>query len=228
MKEYILAIDCCSSWTSLGLLEEGRLKGALSVDLGRRQAAELPDMAAFFLGTLGLSVENMSLFAVVTGPGSFTGIKVGIAFTVFAAWGGGKKVIPLSSLECMSFDGVMAGKRIAAVSWAGGGRVYAGAYLPGTEGHTPVSLVPEGAYIPKDLLESLEQIPGGAGSMEWVGDAPEKYLADLAGFFPGRRITRVIPWGGRCALLAGARRGDACFPVDVRARYLRDPDIGAK
>ena len=99
MKEYALSVDCCSTWTTLGLAENGSVRGEINIDSGKNQSAVLPGLFQQLLESFFLKPEDISLFGVVTGPGSFTGIKVGISFVSFLAWAGGKKVVPLSSLE---------------------------------------------------------------------------------------------------------------------------------
>ena len=226
MKESIVSVDCCTSWAALGLAEDGVVRGEMNVDAGRRQAEILPAMYGCLLESCSRRPEEVDLYGLIAGPGSFTGIKVGISFVTFLAWAGGKKVVPLSSLECMAFERIGRTGGVAAIVLQGGGGRICGGLFTSKGGLSPLTrLMPDGAYSPADFMDAVSAVAPNLKEVQWMTDRPEKtgrQFGEGAGFFVG-----VRPSGAAAAILAHMRRQDAIPPDRVRAEYLRDPDTGA-
>ncbi len=158
MKHRILSINCSNArWTALGLSEGGTVCGEMNLDLGKRQSSFLPSLVDFFLRCFSFKVQDLDFIAVVNGPGSFTGIKVGVAFSQFLAWAAGEKpVIPLSSLESLVFGRPGSSQsHICPLLWAGGGRVYSALYAPAAAGEHPKEAMPPRAYSRDELQAAL-------------------------------------------------------------------------
>ena len=224
MKEYTVSVDCCSAWTTLGLAENGRVRGEINIDAGKTQSAVLPGLLQHFLEAFFLTPNEIDLFGVVTGPGSFTGIKVGIAFVTFLAWAGQKRVVPLSSLECMAFERIKKSGGVAAsVLWGGGGRIY-GALFKGDGDSSLTHLIPKGAYTPAAFLEVFSATGYRYQDVLWLTDCPEK-TAPLFPYFEDA-FERIIPTGSTSVELTLRHAKSAVPPSEVRADYLRDPDLG--
>ncbi len=225
MKEYALSVDCCSTWTTLGLAENGSVRGEINIDAGKNQSAVLPGLFQQLLESFFLKPEDISLFGVVTGPGSFTGIKVGISFVSFLAWAGGKKVVPLSSLECLAFEKIgKPGGIAASVLWGGGGRIYGGLYTSKGNASLLTPLLQEGTYTPESFLEAFSSTGYSLRDVLWLTDRPEKtaHLFSLTEDL----FERVIPSGASIAELTLMHRERARCPSEIRAAYFRDPDVG--
>ncbi|MGI6784992.1 MAG: tRNA (adenosine(37)-N6)-threonylcarbamoyltransferase complex dimerization subunit type 1 TsaB [Aminivibrio sp.] len=224
MSARILSVDCTNMrWTTLGLSEGGRSRGEFNAELGKSQAALLPGLVESFLGAFGLTVRDMDFFAAVTGPGSFTGIKAGMAFVQFLAWGLGKKVIPLSSLEVIAFGhGLTPGSLVCPLLSAGGGRAYSALYRAGEEGEPPAEVFPEGVYAGAELATAV--LSHGVGGVQRFADFPER----LGSFFPASSpsLRRIRPSGSATALLAYLYTDRAVYPADLEPVYFKDPDVG--
>jgi tRNA threonylcarbamoyladenosine biosynthesis protein TsaB len=65
-------------------------------------------MAEDLLKNLGLSLADIDLFAAAKGPGSFTGVRIGVALIKGLAWATEKPVCGVSSLEALSYNGLSA------------------------------------------------------------------------------------------------------------------------
>ncbi|MBL3538881.1 tRNA (adenosine(37)-N6)-threonylcarbamoyltransferase complex dimerization subunit type 1 TsaB [Aminivibrio sp.] len=228
MKYRILSINCSNArWTALGLSEGGIVRGEINLDLGKRQSSVLPSLVDFFLGSFLLKVTDLDFVAVVNGPGSFTGIKVGVAFSQFLAWAcGGKPVIPLSSLETLSYARPgRSHQYVCPLLWAGGGRVYSALFGPAAAGECPKEAMPTRAYSRGELQAALAHSGARERDILFISDAPEK----CAGLFAETIIgpfEPAAPRGSADVLLAEHYTHRAIPPQAVRARYLRDPDIG--
>lgn len=221
--EPLLSIDCCTEWTSLGLLSGGRVLGEMNVAMGRRQSTMLPLLVQQFLEAFELTPQDISLFAVTHGPGSFTGIKVGIAFTQFLAWGLGKEVVPLSSLEAMAFAHIRREETAVVLVKAGGGRVFSAAYREEAGDGLLTCVLPAKAYDPEELLGKLRTTDGKI--LRFLSPSPEKVSPLFSGGEP-LSIERGLPRGGDTVRLASLRKDCAVSPFEVRGEYLKEPSIG--
>lgn len=224
MSEFLLSIDCSSGWTSLGLAEDGAGVGELNLRTGRRQSELLPVMVDFFLHTRSLTVSDISFFSVAVGPGSFTGIKVGVVFTQFLAWAEAKKVIPLSSLQILALDSAGSGELVLPILWAGGGKLYAALYRNHEGENVPEECLPEGAYTPDQISQMVESCTNRKG-IQWVTDSPSKVQELFGSSFPPM-VRQGLSRGMCASRLAWTRRSEACPPEDLKARYFREPAIG--
>ena len=77
----ILAFDCAVSGLGIAVVRDGARLAGLA-EAGRDQAARLLPAIATVLGEAGVGRRDLSLIAVTIGPGSFTGVRVGLALHV--------------------------------------------------------------------------------------------------------------------------------------------------
>ena len=158
-----------------GLIEEAGLHAAQGFGL------VLFDEIAALLGRHGLGVRDMECFASTSGPGSFTGVRVGLTAVKGLAEATGKPVVAVSNLQAMAVFGT--GARRAVVLDARRGDVYAAVYdaeLRVVMAETVVKLPAWSAGLP-DGLEWIEQgspprlLAGAVGRIAW-----ERFQAGLA------------------------------------------------
>ena len=97
--DVMLVLDCSLRLTGAAVVRRGEVLSRESADLGRRQAAELPLMAERVLTAAGMAFTDVGLAAVTSGPGYFTGIRVGVAYAAALAYGLGVRIVPVSSLK---------------------------------------------------------------------------------------------------------------------------------
>ncbi len=97
----ILGIDTVSRIGSLALVEDGQLLGEITIDTKLRHAANLVQALEGLLTGLAVDIAGIDAFAVDIGPGSFTGIRVGMAAAQGLAMPGGKSLWGICSLEVL-------------------------------------------------------------------------------------------------------------------------------
>lgn len=128
----ILALDCSLRLTCAALGEGDNIICSECLDLGRRQAAELPALVSEkILKNAGLSFDDIDFIALANGPGYFTGIRVGAAYAAALAYALGIKIIPVSSLEMLAYNYLNLEnnlKNILVMVYAGHGSVYAASF----------------------------------------------------------------------------------------------------
>jgi len=100
----ILAFETSAKAASVALLEEGLLLGESYQNTGMTHSQTLMVMAQDLLKQCGLDVGAVDAVAVAAGPGSFTGVRIGVAAAKGFAWGGEKPCVGVSTLEAMAFS----------------------------------------------------------------------------------------------------------------------------
>jgi len=100
----VLSLDTTGRAGSLALFVDGRPAEVRVGDPGRSHGERLPGEIQGLLGAHGLGVGDVDLFAVAAGPGSFTGLRVGIATIQGLALVTGRPVVPVSALEAVAWS----------------------------------------------------------------------------------------------------------------------------
>ena len=97
-----LAVDTSAKSVSAALVEDGMLLAQYSQCCGLTHSRTLMPMVEAMLQNSGLALSDMDAIAVAVGPGSFTGLRIGIAAAKGLAWGSEKPCIAVSTLEAMA------------------------------------------------------------------------------------------------------------------------------
>ena len=178
-------------------------------------SAQLVPQIATLLGKHSLGKLDIGGLAVVSGPGSFTGLRIGLS--VIKALGDvlGKPIAAVSLLQAMAASGQSRG-RVIAVLDAGRGEVYAGEYEVDTSGAHVVS---------ERLLGWAELMESGAGSVIVAADPGLADAARNAGLrVAGLRVEEIeLPRSDVIARLGWQKiqAGEIVSPEDLEANYLR-------
>ena len=98
----ILAFETSAKAASVALLEEGKLLGEAYQNTGLTHSQTLMVMAENLLSQCGKTVADVTDVAVAAGPGSFTGVRIGVAAAKGFAWGRELPCYGVSTLESMA------------------------------------------------------------------------------------------------------------------------------
>ena len=171
----ILACDTSNSSCCAGVYNDSKpLAFRLSMERKTHSETFMP-LVMRVCEKSGLKIADLDALAVTTGPGSFTGIRIGLSAVKGMALAAGLNVIPVSSLKAlaMSVENVAsdpADTIIVPCFDARNDRVFAAAY----DDATGDVLVEDGAYFNQDFTELLEKIPGASDKQFLVvGDGAE-------------------------------------------------------
>lgn len=104
MSRVILAIDSSTEVAAAALCDGQRLIAETTLHDGRLHSENLLPTVEHLLSCAGLSVSDLDAFAAVTGPGSFTGVRIGISVVKGLAFGSGKPCIGVSALEALAWN----------------------------------------------------------------------------------------------------------------------------
>ena len=98
----ILAFETSAKAASVALMEKGKLLGESYQNTGLTHSQTLMVMAEDLLKACGLAAKDVEAVAVAAGPGSFTGVRIGVAAAKGFAWGGELPCYGVSTLEAMA------------------------------------------------------------------------------------------------------------------------------
>jgi len=235
MKFYmvVLALDTTTRRGSAALMRDGRLVGTFSGDALITHGQRLPGDLLRLLATHGVGIGEVDLFGVASGPGSFTGLRIGIASLQGFALANGRPLVGVSALDALndvarsSLDSAappLADEEAVVAAWldAQRGQVFSAVYT----GHRVI----EGPIVdtPDKLLAGLETPPS-----LFIGDGALTYERMISERHPGAQIAREVPpLAPGVARLAelyvrehGPQPPDAIRPIYVRrsdAELARD------
>ncbi len=108
----ILAMDTGSKTSSVALLQDGKLLGEINLNMNIVHSQTIMPMCKDLLKTCKHDISDVDVFAVANGPGSFTGLRIGISAIKGMAFAQNKPCVAVSSLEALAynlidFDGVI-------------------------------------------------------------------------------------------------------------------------
>ena len=225
----ILALDTTTRAGSCALLGDDGLLSEEGSDAERPPAARLPGDLMTLLEHAGVSLDAVDVFAVATGPGSFTGLRIGIATMQGLAFALGKPLVGVSALDALARVALAGDPPPLVATWvdAWRGEVYAAVYGSDPALADPIVAAPESLL--DDYAARLSASAGASGQMIFIGDGAGTYRARILQRLPGWAVISESPaplLAATVATLAGeaARRGELPPPHAIRPLYVRRPD----
>ena len=174
----ILAVDTSASACSVALAEDGLLTCEYTADHGRTHAVRLSGMIDAVFADAGIRARDVDAFAVTAGPGSFTGLRIGISTVKGLAFAASRPVISVSTLDVLANQCPGVEMPICPFIDARKKEVYAALYRQRRHGGFE-TLVPPAASRPADFLSEIGRAGFGAETgMYFLGSGTALY-ADL-------------------------------------------------
>ncbi|MDX9916493.1 MAG: tRNA (adenosine(37)-N6)-threonylcarbamoyltransferase complex dimerization subunit type 1 TsaB [Gudongella sp.] len=181
----VLGIDTSTLMTTCAVMDGEQLLGEFSLSLDMSHSEALVPMIKELLENLKLKPEEMDLFSVADGPGSFTGLRIGLATAKSLAHVTGKPIVGVSSLEVLAM-GFPYQPLVVPMMDARRDRVFTGIYemdgFPKTIMNPDAIEVSELTKIIKNLGKKV--IAVGDGSVVYREELQEE-LKDMIIFAPG-------------------------------------------
>jgi tRNA threonylcarbamoyladenosine biosynthesis protein TsaB len=217
----ILAFETSAKAASVALLQDGKLLGESYQNTGLTHSQTLMVMAQDMLNQCGLSVGDLDAVAVAAGPGSFTGVRIGVAAAKGLAWGSEKPCYGVSTLESMALAlGAFRGT-VCPVMDARRSQVYNALFV--AEDGVLSRLTEDRAIALEDLAQELQTAPQ---PIFLVGDGSELTYRTLKDGVPGlvlppehRMHQRAS--GVALAAMAAIARGESGDAEAMQPNYLR-------
>ena len=204
-RPLLLAVETSCGAPSVALLRGEELLAEEQAAGGRSGAESLLPGVDAVLRRAGLALEAVEAFAISIGPGSFTGLRIGVATLKGFAFGTELPIAPVPTLAVLARAAPDARDPVVALVDARRGELYAAAYRLEGAGREPLPCEPaEGVYTPEQLAPRLppacllvgegvalcgERLRALTGSDVRLGPAAEPHARDV-GILGARRIAR--------------------------------------
>jgi tRNA threonylcarbamoyladenosine biosynthesis protein TsaB len=189
-----LAVDTTAESGSIALADENGIREEVLINAPRGFSRVLFGEIEALLARQSVGLRDIELFAGASGPGSFTGVRVGLSAIKGLAEVLGKRVVAVSNLEALAEFGT-AGMRATVID-AHRGEVYAALYDGAGNAIIPESVLP---------LDTFVQLVGGR-EVEWI-KAPRAIAAAVAAI-----------------AIRKATNGLSLDPAAIEANYVRRSD----
>ena len=217
----ILAFETSAKAASVALLEQGKLLGEQYQNTGLTHSQTLMVMAEDLLKQCGKTVADVTTVAVAEGPGSFTGIRIGVAAAKGFAWGGQLPCYGVSTLEAMAASLDAYSGTVCPVMDARRSQVYNALFAADCGSYTRIR--DDRAISLQELGEELQKMPKpvflvGDGSVLCYNTLLEK-VSDLV--LPGEHRMHQRAVGVAICAAEKIARGEAGNGGDLTPNYLR-------
>lgn len=205
-----LALDTASSNCAVALIDDGRVLARVSENIGKGHAEKLIDQIIAVKNTSGLDLNKVDRIAVNIGPGSFTGVRIGVATARGLALALKKPAVGVSSLEAIGFEALkrFPEHHVIAVIDAGRDMVYRQDFDEKLE-----PLIPPEVKACENVVASLDNKAIVAGPFA-------ETIAHSAGIAENRIFSIAAPDVISFAILSQSKKSDGA----PKPLYLREAD----
>lgn len=193
----ILAVDTSGKSLSLALCEDDRLIAELTLQQGYNHSVTQMPMLEQLLAACELTVRDIDLFVSTIGPGSFTGIRIGVSSVKAMAYAAERPAVGVCSLETLVYEyrGIEGALVCPAVD-ARRGRVFGGLWR--IVGGKAEAVIAAGNRVAAELAAEIFEFVGNGGSdVYFIGDGQDIVIQELS---------RLRESGGRLVASAGSGR----------------------
>ena len=216
----LFCLDTSGPVAGVAIIQDGAVRyEAMAVNNFTHSQSILPMTEEAFRHT-GLDVNQTDYFAVTVGPGSFTGVRIGVSTVKGLAHAAGKPCIAVDALEAMAAGVMPFAGVICPIQDARAGQVYGAAF----GGGTLERLLPD---EPIKLEEYLEKVSAFGKGLLFLGDGMPVHrqrIADILGEkarFAPPHLSFLRP--ASAAYLAWEKRQEAVEYTRLSPLYLRPP-----
>lgn len=237
----VLALDTTTRRGSVALARDGAVVDARAGDSAVTHGQRLPGDLMRLLDRHNLRVGDIDLFAVAAGPGSFTGLRIGIATMQGLALGNGKDVVGISALDALHHASLSALSPVrsalspqpSALTSEASVSCEVAVWMDAQRGEVFSALYRNGALVDGPSVEKPSDVLGrwaatnDSYQITFVGEGVLVYTDLIRAAMPAALITTELPMlAPSIAILAGAQsRQQGSSPPDaIRPLYVRRPD----
>lgn len=216
----ILAVDTSSPSGSIALIREDLPLEEINLHTGKAHSESLLPSIYYILKDTGIFLEEVDLFAVTVGPGSFTGLRVGISTVKGLAWALRRPVVGVSTLSALASNLPFAEGPVCPIMDARKGEVYTAIFR--AKGGRLKQIMDDRALKPEVLVKAI-----GDDRVIFLGDGIPVYGEILKKGLGKRAIfTSPYLWSVRASVVGTMafelfNQGKAEDPESLFPRYLR-------
>lgn len=178
----ILAIDTSNQVLGVAILSDGQIMGEIITNIKKNQTSRLMPAIHQLMKDIEMNPDQLNKIVVASGPGSYTGVRIGVTTAKSLAWALSIPVVGVSSLKVLGYQGRLYNSLICPFFDARRERVYTGLY-EWSDNH--LNLVYEETNISMNnwlekLRESGKEIMFLSPDIRIYKDMINEYLGDLA------------------------------------------------
>lgn len=218
----LMAFETSAHTASIAVVTLDGVLGEITLNTGRTHSEKLMPAMEALLAQLDLRLCDIQGLVVASGPGSFTGIRIGVATVKGLAHGAGLPVTPISTLEGLAWNLAGFGGRVCPIMDARRDQVYTALFDCVQE--LPQRLMEDCALSIDALAERLKE----QGEPIWfVGDGIPRFrevleekMGQLA-HFPMKHLWYQRAASLGMAALAGQEHNESCSYQEAQPQYLR-------
>jgi tRNA threonylcarbamoyladenosine biosynthesis protein TsaB len=218
---FVLASDTSTKKAHFALLEEETVRAEVIVNTEKKHGETIVHAIEGLLSMIKRKIEEVDLFVTTVGPGSFTGIRVGVSALKGLAFALEKPLIGVSTLETLAMNVPDSFKTVCPMIDAKRNEVYTALYRFNGEAKYPEKTGDERAVTPAEFLKDLK------GDIVFLGDGAIRYEDLIRKIMPKRSF--FLPpcqsdiRAGTAGLLGmhKFKRGDFIDTALLKPRYLR-------
>ncbi|MCK9390938.1 MAG: tRNA (adenosine(37)-N6)-threonylcarbamoyltransferase complex dimerization subunit type 1 TsaB [Syntrophales bacterium] len=233
----ILALDTSGVTASVAILQDETVLAEMFLNLSRNHSEILLPTIDYLLIATGLELRAIDVFACTVGPGSFTGIRIGVGTIKGLALAVDRPIVGLSALEVLAMNVIGFQRKICPMIDARREQVYTGLYDDNGPDEL-TNIVPERLINANDFLELIvgETVFIGTGAVKYR-DIIQRRLSGKAYFVVGHlhqvHASAVGVLAGRKALAGGLTDAVKLVPLYLRRseaeeKWIASVDITGK
>lgn len=220
----ILGIECTAAPVSCAILEDGKLKAEYFLNLKTTHSQTLLPMCESVLKLSGLDLSDIDVIAATVGPGSFTGVRIGISAVKGLGFADCKPCVPVSVLEAMAYGFLSETCVVCACMDARCNQVYNALFR--VESGQVTRLCDDRALMIDELYEDILKYNGE--KIVIVGDGAELFYKNVKDRDVSVQLApENLRWqraSGVCmAAKSRAEKGGTVSPDELLPFYLRLP-----
>lgn len=179
----ILSLDSATESATCAILDDNRVLGEITFNNKKQHAQILMPIIDELFNNLGMSIKDIDAFVVSKGPGSFTGLRIGMATIKGLSQGLGKPFVTVSTLDSLAYNLAYTDGIICPILDALRDNVYTALYTFNNYELTRIS-----DYINISIDELINMLKEKNCSISFVGDGVPKFKDKLIAQIPKTRF----------------------------------------
>ncbi len=213
----VLGIDTSTAAGSAAVAVDGTILGEFYIESSMTHSVKFMPMMSELLRTLGMDIREMDGVAVTVGPGSFTGLRIGLAHAKAICHALNIPIAGVNTLDALAYNAASMGDVVCPMLDARNEQVYAAVYEKGRR---------TSDYMGIGIYELMNELKGRRAVI--LGDGARKYGDILAEDLPDAATAPsnlMMPRASSAALIGGKRlaEGDADDLYGIVPFYMRKP-----
>lgn len=222
----IIALETATMAGGIAVVDEERVISEISLNIKATYSEKLMVAMEHLLDLSGLTINEMDAIAVSVGPGSFTGLRIGLSAAKGLSYASGKPIIGVPTLDALALNIPFSNRLVCPVLDARKGEVYTALYRP--NGQFPQKLTDDMVVSPLKLIEMIKE------ETVFLGDGVFTYRTlfneQLKGLYHEVPMPLMAPRASNVGMLAMERlkKGEVDDPYSLVPRYIRKSEAEVK